>query len=242
MPQVKLKKKPVPPVWAPWVARLDALFPRNGQFIKPLSEDWRQARRGRLTASERALVIAERSPALWNALLDTINVELSDDYQWTENTAPALEWGRTHESAAIANIELLHGEELTEPGLVFHPDFPFVAATPDAMGDGGNVSIQIKCPYNPRNHLQMLYEKSLRPIYYHQVQWEAWVTNAAVSKFYSYDPRQPLATQLVELTIPVNAELLDKFRAGVQDFAAMLVEGRRLGTGTVSPMSIPTLF
>ncbi len=235
------RKKPgvPPPPWVSWVHRLDAVFLPDGKLIEPLSERWRQARRGRLTASERAAIIHDRRPAEWNALMDALDAELADDYQWVEKSAPALSWGRDNEKAALASIELAYGREVVEPGLIFHPELPFVAATPDGLiEDDKRVSIQVKCPYNPKNHLDTLYTKTLRPVYYMQVQWEAWVTKADEIEFYSFDPRQPLATRLVRLDIPVNREVLDRFSENVRDFATMYSQGRRLAEGKLSPMGV----
>ena len=226
--------------WAPWAQRLNEIFPiRNGTPpIEPLSEEWRQARRGRLTASSRAILIAERNPAMWNRMMHEIDHELSPGYQWVEANAPALAWGRDHEKEAIANIMLNEADELTEPGLIFHPKYPFVAATPDGLIDG-KISVQIKCPYNSKNHLETLYNKTIRPVYRYQTLWEAWCTGAKQIRFYSYDPRQPMKTQLVRLDIPVEQKVLDTFEKNAVEFAELFSQGKRLAEGRLSAMGIP---
>lgn len=223
-----------------WLKKLYAVFPPHGDFIEPLSEEWRQARRGRLTASARAEIIYKRNPKSWNLLMDKLDHELSPDYQWTEANAKALSWGRDHEAEAISNIILDHGRDVQNPGLVFHQQHPWIAATPDGRVCEGRrrASVQIKCPYDSKNHLATLYQKKLDPTYFYQIQWEAWVDRANEIEFYSYDPRQPLPTRLVRLDIPVNQKVLDTFRANALEFAAMYCSGTRMNTGTTTPMGV----
>jgi hypothetical protein len=226
--------------FSPWLKRLNAVFFPDGQFIEPLSERWRQARRGRLTASKRAEIIYNRRPAEWNALADEIEQELSPDYQWTEARGPALDWGRDHEKEAIANIMLDYGRDIEDPGLLFHTEHPWIAATPDGMieENGRRISIQIKCPYNPRNHLDTLYNRSIRPVYFYQVQWEGMVAGADEIEFYSYDPRQPLVSRLVRLQIPVEQNVVDRLYTNALEFGRMFVSGSRLATGSTTPEGV----
>lgn len=226
--------------YSPWVQRLNKVFFPDGQFIEPLSERWRQARRGRLTASKRAEIIYNRRPAEWNALADEIEHELSPEYQWTEARGKALDWGRDHEKQAIANIELDYGRDVGDPGLLFHTEHPWIAATPDGLVTEGRkrISVQIKCPYNPRNHLDTLYNKTLRPVYFYQVQWEGMVSGADEIEFYSFDPRQPLATRLVQLKIPVQQEVVDRLYTNALEFGHMIVTGSRMATGSTTPEGV----
>lgn len=231
------------PPWAKWIERTNAIYYPADKYIFPLSEEWRRARRGRLTASERAITIHDRRPSAWNRLMDQLDAELLPTYQWEEKSAPALSWGREHEPGALANITLSEGHDIVDPGLIFHKKYPFVAATPDGVigTDGGPVSVQIKCPYNPDNHLRLLYggQSALKPVYYAQTQWELWVAGASAIKFYSYDPRQPAATQLVRLDLPADEKMLDTFDQNVQEFAELFSQGKRLAEGKLSALGIP---
>lgn len=226
-----------------WTQRLEGVFPLDGQYIEPLSERWRQARRGRLTASTRASRIYHRRPDTWARLMDELESELAPDWQWTEvENIRALDWGRQYEPAAIASIELATGADVTEPGLVFLKHRPYVAATPDAMLDG-KVSVQIKCPLKPENHLEVLYTRKVPQVYFYQLQWEAWVTGAEELMFASYDHRQPLTTRLVLVDVPIDPKVVERFEANVTEFAALFNAGKRLADGKiVGTDGIPDLF
>lgn len=246
-PKRKRRKKEAerPPVqiypYEVWLRKLSAVFFPDGQFIEPLSERWRQARRGRLTASLRAETVYKRNPKSWNLMADKIDAELAPDYHWSEvaNVA-ALNWGRDHEPQARANITLEHGRDVRDPGLIFHRQHPFIAATPDGLviENRKRISIQIKCPYDTKFHLNVLYGKMFDPTYFYQVQWEAWVSRADEIEFYSYDPRQPLPARLARRNIPINTKVLDTFERNALEFAEMYCSGTRMNTGKATPMGV----
>jgi hypothetical protein len=224
-----------------WVQRLNKVFFPDGQFIQPLSERWRLARRGRLTASMRAEIIYKRNPKSWNLLIDKINAELEPDYYKEEvHGVKALNWGRKYEPIAIANIMLDHGRDVIDPGLIFHREHPWMAATPDGSirSGGRRISIQIKCPYDAKNHLDMLYSKKVDPTYFYQVQWEAMIDEADDIEFYSYDHRQPLATRLVRIDMPVEQEVVDRLYRNALEFGDLFVSGKKLAIGKTVPEGV----
>lgn len=224
-----------------WARRLDEIFPRDGLFVEPLSERWRQARRGRLTASRHAAIIANRTARGWKALAERIEAELHPDWQWSEVDVPALRWGQDHEAEAIGNVELALGVDVVDPGLLFHPELIYVAATPDGLIDG-TCSLQLKCPINSEIHLNTLYTREIGSVYAHQIQWEAWVSGASEIIFASYDPRQPMKAQLAVVPVPVDRELFRTFDANVREFAELFDAGKSLAEGRTRVEGIPDLF
>lgn len=224
-----------------WVQRLNKVFLPDGQFIEPLSERWRLARRGRLTASQRAEIIYKRNPKSWNLLIDKINAELEPDYFKDEvRNVKALDWGRKYEPVAISNIMLDHGRDVVDPGLIFHTQHPWMAATPDgSIRDGGRrISIQIKCPYDSKNHLDMLYSKKVDPTYFYQCQWEAMIDGADDIEFYSFDIRQPLVSRLVRINMPVQSEIVDRLYKNALEFGDLFCSGQKLPTGKTTPEGV----
>ena len=121
-----------------------------------MTERWFTARRGRITASKRAEIIALGRPTPWAKLVADLNYDLGEDYIRESFTNEAMAWGNDHELEAIGNIELKLGADLVEPGLVFHRHYSYAAATPDAYIDA-DTTVQIKCPFNPDNHLKYVY-------------------------------------------------------------------------------------
>lgn len=223
-----------------WVARLDEIFPPRvgpaGNFppIVANTPDWYRVRRGRLTASKRAEIIGEYKPVQICAMMDELNYELSDEWKRKEITNDAMEWGRKHERAALTNLELALGlmDELVEPGFMFHPQRAYVGGTPDALIRYPNklVAVQVKCPYNPQNHLKVRYEQCIKVTYWHQVQWEAWISGADEILFVSYDPRQPVVNQLVMLPIPVHIGMRNQYARNCDAFKKLFEGEQRPAT------------
>jgi putative phage-type endonuclease len=229
-----------------WVKRLDEIHRISDQHIKSNTPEWYNARRGRLTASSRSEGIHE-SKGL-GMMKEEIERELSDSWERNSYDNVAMAWGRQHEPGALAALELETGLDITDPGLIFHPELPFVAATPDGFAidpDGRRVSIQIKCPYNPDRHLDNVYGGGrIKQQYWFQVQWEAWLLDASRIIFASYDPRQPLKTQLGIIDVPVVLDTRRRFEENSRKFQRY-VDGEMTQSGgklSVLPGHIPEVF
>src|SRR5262245_61718928 len=168
-----------------------------------MSEEWKLARRGRLTASSRARSIAgPRAVGNFPKLKEKILAELRPDYVWIEQQFAATEWGNLHERAALSNLELALGldpREAFEPGFMLPPSRPYVGCTPELLVDRREVrrgelciertSVQVKCPDAPKVHQKTLYTGVFDDTYRYQIQWEGWVAGADALLFVSYDPR-----------------------------------------------------
>lgn len=226
-----------------WVAELEQLWvPTPGRRVVTLSDEWWQARRGRLTASSRARSIAgPRAVGNFPKLKQKILAELSPRYERTEQGQfAATDWGNEHEREALSNLELSLGldpDQSFEPGFMLHPSRPYVGCTPDLIidgptpfwQDGRRTSVQVKCPHDRKIHEKALTTKKLsNDTYWYQIQWEGWVADAGALMFVSYDPRQKRRErQLLMVDIPIDFEMrkifdqrCDQFRDFVEDRVA----------------------
>lgn len=223
--------------------RLDWLHPiEPGAFIRPNTPDWYTARRGRLTASARAETIYRwRAPEI-ACVSREVDRELGSNWKHERFTNEAMEWGNAHEAQALAALALDLGVEVREVGLIFDHEFPFIAGTPDGVYTEGNglVSVQVKCPFNSQNHLKTLYGGGLKTQYLYQVHWEAMLLRADKILFVSFDPRQPAATQLVKVPIPIDLDIRRQFRENAIRFEEIMDGGP--APLDVRPVGIPTLF
>lgn len=227
-----------------------------------MTDEWKLARRGRLTASSRARSIGgPKAVQNFPKLRDKIMAELDPGYRWVEQQFAATEWGNAHEREALSNLELLLGldpEESYEPGFMLHPTRPYVGCTPDLLIDtptGGwddsdpvicrptvrrcRTSVQMKCPHDKDIHARTLHTGKLHEdAYRYQIQWEGWVSGADRLLFVSYDPRQKRRErQLVQVHVPVDYEMRKIFERRCDEFRAF-VEG---GTVNVRPVGIDSL-
>lgn len=201
-----------------WVAELQKLWVPGQHVVRTMSDEWKLARRGRLTASSRARSIAgPRAVGNFPKLKEKILAEMRPDYKWVEQQFAATEWGNEQERAALDRMEEalgLSAEETCEPGFILHPDRPYAGGTPDALIYRDRVtSAQVKCPYDRAIHEATLLSRKISdPVYSYQIQWEGWLVKAEALLFVSYDPRQKRRDrQLVLIDIPVDLKLRQTF-------------------------------
>lgn len=227
-----------------WISRLHEIHPLSTAYIKSNTPEWYNARRGRLTASTRAQLIYCKQG--WPTMLKEIWAELAPDWKREPRDSVAMSWGRDNESRALATIELELGVEIQDPGLIINPKWPFIAGTPDGVFErnGKRVSVQVKCPYNPQRHLDNVYGGgSINEQYFYQVHWEAMLLGADEILFVSYDPRQPLKTQLALIDIPVSVDIQMQFLQNALEFAKAVDSGTAPTVGRLTVDSgIPELF
>jgi hypothetical protein len=215
-----------------WVAELAKLWVPGPHVVRTMSDEWKLARRGRLTASSRARSIAgPRAVQNFPKLRDKILHELSPKYEWTETVLQATEWGNEHERTALDRMEEaleLDPSQVCEPGFMLHPERPYAGGTPDALIYRDKViSVQVKCPWDRTIHERTLFTRKLSdPVYWYQIQWEGWLTNADELLFVSFDPRQRRRErQLVLIDIPVDHAIRQTFNERCDQFHAF-VDGR----------------
>ena len=134
----------------------------------------------------------------------------------------ALEWGVNYEFDAIQLFQEHTGLEVGLNDVIHHPTLEFVSGTPDGL-IGDDAIIEVKCPYNPVNHLANLREGAQIKDYYWQIQGYLWLTGRAVCWFVSYDPRFPEATRLAVHKVGRNQEDIDRLAERVVEFEMELV-------------------
>jgi hypothetical protein len=162
-----------PDVWHVW----------NRPQFKQRTPEWYEARKKGITASSVAATLMqnEDSCRLW---IDTYRHQDGFDFTIKENQTCAkneqtldfilskcglgkkfegneyTRWGQKYEPIVTTIYSQLHQIDVLEFGLIFHPEIPFLAASPDGITTGGRM-LEIKCP--PCRRI-----KPYPPIYYHQ--------------------------------------------------------------------------
>jgi hypothetical protein len=228
-----------------WVTRLHEIHPLSTAYIKANTPEWYNARRGRLTASTRAQLIYQKEG--WPTMLREIEAELDPNWKHEPRESVAMNWGRDNEARALAMLELELCITIDDPGLIINANWPFIAGTPDGMfrkPNGRLVSVQVKCPYNPQRHLDNVYGGgSIKQQYFYQVQWEAMLLGADDILFASFDPRQPLKTQLAIIDVPVSVDIQNRFLQNALEFQKAVDSGISPAVGRMRVDSgIPELF
>lgn len=147
------------------------------------SEEWFEARKGRLTGSNVGAALGLNP---WKDHRDLVR-EMVREYHGAEREFKgnvATEYGTMHEPGATVEYELETGNKVQECGFFALGDF--WGASPDGLiGDDG--LIEIKCPYGQRDknppQFKSIYEQ---PHYYAQIQMELKCTGRKWCHFYQW--------------------------------------------------------
>jgi putative phage-type endonuclease len=119
----------------------DVLLERqnNGEFIKQRTKEWYDIRMKILTASDIASVLDCNIYQSGNELLmNKINAKVFNNI--------STDWGNKFESIALEIYKNMTNESVSEIGLVLHPVYKWLGASPDGLVKSGKL-LEIKCPY-----------------------------------------------------------------------------------------------
>lgn len=156
------------------------------------SEEWVNARLGKLTASRMADAIA-RTKTGWGAsranLRATLITERLTGRPQEAFTNAAMQWGTETEPHARSAYEFFHDRTVQQIGFVEHPDIQMAGASPDGLVDDDGL-IEIKCP-NTATHIETLLSGVVPEKYIIQMHFQMACTGRRWCDFVSFDPRLP---------------------------------------------------
>jgi putative phage-type endonuclease len=187
------------------------------------SPEWHEIRRGKVTASRVADLIAKTKSGPATSRANYMAELLCE--RMTGQTQPffsnaAMQWGTDKEPEARAAYCFHRDAEVTEIAFVDHPTIAMAGASPDGLiGDNG--LLEIKCP-NTATHLDTLASGKPAGKYVTQMQWQMACTGRQWCDFASYDPRLPEHLRLFVTRVPRDGELITAMEAEVTAFLAEL--------------------
>lgn len=194
------------------------------------TDEWKNARRGLVTASRFGDVMTEpRSKAAKEAgeLSDTAKSYLMELVASTitgidrvGGKSAAMERGVDMEADAIDAYAAMKFCTVETGRLLIWP-VTGIAATPDGFvedDEEGPGIIEVKCPESKR-HLETWFTRQVPEDYVEQVQGQLWVSDRRWCDFISYDDRFPLAMRLVVIRVYCDPEAQDALAGKVCGFA-----------------------
>jgi putative phage-type endonuclease len=187
------------------------------------SPEWYAARRGKVTASRIADVIA-RTKTGWGASRANYMAELLVERLTGQSepgyTSAAMQWGTEQEPNARAAYEFYVDCDVEAAAFVPHPAIAAAGASPDGLvGIGGLV--EIKCP-NTATHIDTLLDDGIPAKYADQMQWQMACTGRAWCDFVSFDPRMPEPMRLFVRRVERDAARIGFLEGAVVEFLAEL--------------------
>ena len=195
------------------------------QGIESYSQEWFKRRLGKVTSSSIWNLIVEPkekakkengelSSTSKEYIMQKVAEKLTGVSRSFQNDATAF--GLEQEASAISYYELKYGYRVKEAGYIEAVD-GWYGGTPDGLIESDNGIIQVKCPYEYRNHLSFLMVEDVEHFkakyreYYWQCVSDMLVTDAQWCDFVSYCPDMPDEYKMFRLRInrnEVDMELL----------------------------------
>ncbi|GGE36124.1 phage-related exonuclease [Agaricicola taiwanensis] len=187
------------------------------------TDEWDQARLGKVTASRVADVVARTksgySASRANYMAQLICERLTGVKAETFNSRE-MQWGTDTEAEARSAYCFYRDADIEEVGFVDHPRIAETGASPDGLvGDDGLV--EIKCP-NTSTHIETLLGQKVPEKYVTQMQWQMACTGRAWCDFVSYDPRMPADMRLFVQRVHRDEERIAELEREVTEFLSEL--------------------
>lgn len=166
------------------------------------TDEWLQARVGKLTASKFKAVLArlkngQPAQARHDYLMDVVCERLTGRPTQTFVSA-AMQWGTDLEPVARQAYIDRRGLPVVEVGFMLSPFLDYVGGSPDGLvpdlEQDEQGCIEIKAP-TTKTHVETILE-GMPDEHYAQVQGVIWVTGSSWCDFISFDPRMDEKHQL----------------------------------------------
>lgn len=191
------------------------------------SDEWFEARLGKVTASRVADVVA-RTKAGWaasrsNYAAELIAERLTGQVAATYTNA-VMQWGTEKEPDARAAYSFRCDVDVIEVGFVPHPTIAMSGASPDGLvGDDG--LLEIKCP-NTATHIDTLLGEPIAGKYEKQMMWQMACTGRRWCDFVSYDPRLPELMRLHIVRLHRDDQIIASLERHVREFLDAEVDAK----------------
>jgi len=185
-------------------------------MIKQGTQEWHEARLGRVTASRIADVMMKPTTAGYqNYRAQLVCERLTGNPTETFKSA-AMEHGTETEPQARAVYTMTTGNPVDEVGFIQHPTLDMSGASPDGLilDIGG---LEIKCP-QPAEHIRMLTGGEIQRKYMLQMQWGMACTGRGWWDFVSYSPALPDDMQIHITRVDADPAQIEEITAAVTSF------------------------
>lgn len=130
----------------------------------------------------------------------------------------ATEWGNDQEAHAVNWYIEKTGEKVEPMGFVKFGEL--AGGSPDGKKVDRNGILEIKCPFNPANHIRTLITEQVPSKYFYQVHGNIMVTDSDHCDFISFDPRmQDDSLKMVIIRVDRDESVIQEIKDRIQEVA-----------------------
>jgi putative phage-type endonuclease len=188
-------------------------------MIEQGTPEWLELRRGKVTASRVADILAKTktgpSASRQNYLIELALQRTTKTIEPSYTNA-AMEWGTATEPQARVAYEVKTNNFVDQVPFIDHPTIQGFGCSPDGLV-GKDGLLEIKCP-NSATHWEYFKAKEPPKKYFIQMQAQMAVTGAKWCDFVSFDPRMPERSQLLIVNVPRDPEFILYMEAEIKQF------------------------
>jgi len=183
------------------------------------SDEWKQLRLGKVTASRVADVMAKiksgeaagRADYRTDLVVERLTNKPSDSF-----TNAAMAWGTEQEPLARIKYETVFNLFVEEVPFINHPTIEWFGASPDGL-IGSEGLLEIKAP-NSKTHIKYLNDGKPPSKYIPQMMAQMACTGRKWCDFVSFDPRMPEGLNFFVVRLERDEEYIKAMEAEVQQF------------------------
>ena len=188
-------------------------------MIEQGTPEWHELRRGKVTASRVADILAKTktgpSASRQNYLIELALQRITKTIQ-PSYTNDAIAHGIACEPQARVAYEVNTHNFVDQVPFIDHPTIQGFGCSPDGLV-GADGLLEIKCP-NSATHWEYFKSKEPPKKYFIQMQAQMAVTGAKWCDFVSFDPRMPERSQLLIVNVPRDPEFILYMEAEIKQF------------------------
>jgi len=188
-------------------------------MIEQGTEAWHELRKGKVTASRVADIMAKTktgvSASRGNYLIELALQRVTGNIE-PMYTNDAMAWGTATEPQARVAYEVKTGNFVDQIAFVDHFTIEWFGCSPDGLV-GNDGLIEIKCP-NSATHWATIKDGKPPAKYVIQMQSQMAVTNREWCDFVSFDPRMPERSQLFICRVERDNKMIEEIQSEIVKF------------------------
>lgn len=171
---------------------------------------WHKLRLGVVTASKASCLLSKPTTATYTTYLLENCSEICTKKNHSTGSAKPMEWGNKYEREAREVYEFKFLTHVKEVPFIYKDKERRFGCSPDGLVVGQDKGVEIKCPYNTKNHIDFIVNGEIKKEYLLQCQFSMWITGFQEWDFVSYDPRM-IKNKIHVVTIKRCEKVMEKF-------------------------------